>query len=69
MDPFPHHYTADATGATSGSVTVSSPGAPEIATETPEQYGGPGDQWSPETMLVAAVADCFVLSFRAVAWG
>ena len=25
------------------------------------------DQWSPESLLVAAVADCFVLSFRAIA--
>ncbi|HYB12729.1 MAG TPA: OsmC family protein, partial [Myxococcota bacterium] len=28
---------------------------------------GPGDRWSPETLLVAAVADCFILSFRAIA--
>ncbi len=31
------------------------------------QFGGPGDQWSPETLFVAAVADCFILSFRAIA--
>jgi uncharacterized OsmC-like protein len=31
------------------------------------EYGGPGGRWSPETLLVAAVADCFVLSFRACA--
>jgi organic hydroperoxide reductase OsmC/OhrA len=33
----------------------------------PVEFGGPGDQWSPETLLVAAVADCFVLTFRAIA--
>jgi organic hydroperoxide reductase OsmC/OhrA len=33
----------------------------------PRQFGGPGTRWSPETLLVAAVADCFVLTFRAVA--
>jgi organic hydroperoxide reductase OsmC/OhrA len=27
----------------------------------------PGDRWSPETLLAAAVADCFVLTFRAIA--
>jgi organic hydroperoxide reductase OsmC/OhrA len=27
----------------------------------------PGNAWSPETSLVAAVADCFILTFRGVA--
>jgi organic hydroperoxide reductase OsmC/OhrA len=31
------------------------------------QLGGPGGQWSPETLLVAAAAECFILTFRAVA--
>jgi organic hydroperoxide reductase OsmC/OhrA len=26
-----------------------------------------GGQWSPETLLVAAAVDCFVLTFRAIA--
>jgi organic hydroperoxide reductase OsmC/OhrA len=33
----------------------------------PEAFDGPGDLWSPETLFVAAVADCLVLTFRAVA--
>jgi uncharacterized OsmC-like protein len=33
----------------------------------PEAFGGPGDRWSPETLLAAAVADCFVLTYRSVA--
>jgi organic hydroperoxide reductase OsmC/OhrA len=33
----------------------------------PAEFGGPGDQWSPETLLVASVADCFILTFRAIA--
>src|SRR5580704_16517011 len=35
----------------------------------PKEFDGPGNQWSPESLLAAAVADCFVLSFRAVAVG
>ncbi len=38
-----------------------------LTTAPPEQFGGPGNQWSPETLLVAAVADCFILTFRAIA--
>jgi peroxiredoxin-like protein len=33
----------------------------------PAEFDGPGDRWSPETLVVAAVADCFVLTFRAIA--
>jgi peroxiredoxin-like protein len=38
-----------------------------LATAPPPQFGGPGGQWSPETLLVAAAVDCFVLTFRAIA--
>ena len=58
MHPFPHTYQANAEGETTGSVMVSSPRLAVIASEGPKEFGGPGDQWSPETMLVAAVADC-----------
>jgi len=50
-----------------GDVTVRSAGLPDLATAPPPEYGGAGGQWSPETLLVAAVADCFVLTFRAMA--
>src|SRR5690606_30234776 len=38
-----------------------------IHSAPPVEFGGPGDRWSPETLLVAAVADCFLLTFRAIA--
>jgi organic hydroperoxide reductase OsmC/OhrA len=67
MHPFPHVYTVSARGASTGSVAVTSPRLPEIATAPPEEFGGPGDLWSPEALLCAAVADCFILTFRALA--
>jgi peroxiredoxin-like protein len=33
----------------------------------PREFDGPGNLWSPETLLVAAAADCFVLTFKAIA--
>jgi organic hydroperoxide reductase OsmC/OhrA len=48
-------------------VPVSSTGLPSLATAPPAEFDGPGDRWSPETLLVAALADCFLLSFRGVA--
>jgi organic hydroperoxide reductase OsmC/OhrA len=67
MQGYPHHYLASATGENEGNVVVSGEGLPPIDTQSPPQYGGPLGVWSPETMLSAAVANCFVLSFRAIA--
>jgi organic hydroperoxide reductase OsmC/OhrA len=67
MQDFPHHYQVAATAADTGNVELSSEGVATIASAPPAEFGGPGDQWSPESLLVAAVADCFVLSFRAIA--
>jgi organic hydroperoxide reductase OsmC/OhrA len=67
MHPFPHRYTATAAAAPEGAIALESPGVPTLATDAPAEFGGPGDQWSPETLLLGAVADCFVLTFRAIA--
>ena len=68
MQPLPHHYHAAIDAAPgAGNLTVESSGLPDLATNAPTEYDGPGDQWSPETLLMAAVADCYVLSFRAIA--
>ncbi len=67
MQELPHHYRVAAGAEASGTVLLSSDGAPDLLSAPPIAFGGPGDQWSPESLLVAAVADCFVLSFRAIA--
>lgn len=67
MQDFPHHYIAAASSEATGSVEVSSPGLTSLESAGPAEFGGPGDLWSPETMLVACVADCFILGFRAIA--
>lgn len=64
---FPHHYVVSAACGPEGTVSLSGEGLPRIASLPPKAFGGPGDQWSPEDLLVAAVADCFCLSFRAIA--
>jgi organic hydroperoxide reductase OsmC/OhrA len=46
---------------------MSSPGKPPLATEPPTEFGGPGNAWSPEHLLLAAVQSCFLFTFRAVA--
>ena len=67
MQPYPHVYTATANGQPDGAVALTSPSLPAITTASPPEFDGPGGLWSPETLLCAAIADCFVLSFRAIA--
>ncbi len=66
MHPYPHIYSASATGQGKGSVTVASPQLSSFETAAPPEFDGPGGVWSPETLLCASLADCFILTFRAV---
>ena len=67
MQPFPHRYQVSAAAAVEGDVTLEGERLPALRSAPPAEFGGPGDRWSPETLLVAAVADCFMLTFRAIA--
>ena len=64
---YPHKYLATANGGNEGDVVVSGEGLPDLETQSPPQFGGPEGGLSPETLLSAAVANCFILTFRAIA--
>jgi len=66
MQPYPHTYSVTAGGAATGLVPVESQGLPRLDTAPPREFDGPGDVWSPETLLVAAIADCYILTFRGI---
>lgn len=67
MHPYPHHYKVTVGAPAEGEVALGAAGLPDLASMPPPEFDGPPGYWSPETLLVASVADCFVLSFRAVA--
>ena len=67
MHQLPHSYVVSAAAKTESNVTLASDKLESFISAPPEAFGGPGDLWSPETLLVAAVADCLILSFRAIA--
>ena len=67
MQDLPHIYRVAASADGAANVIVTAEGLPDLETAGPPEFGGPGDVWSPETMLVGAVANCFILSFRAIA--
>jgi peroxiredoxin-like protein len=67
MEAFPHHYRITGSASADSHVALKGDDLPELFTAPPAEFGGPGDHWSPESLLVGAVADCFILSFRAIA--
>jgi organic hydroperoxide reductase OsmC/OhrA len=67
MKSFPHHYQVTATAEPEHHTILTSPGLDPIFSAPPAQFNGPGDVWSPETLLVGAVSDCFALTFKTIA--
>ena len=67
MQPLPHSYRVTGSAGASGDVELNADRLTTLRSASPAEFGGPGDRWSPETLLVGAVADCFILTFRAIA--
>ena len=69
MQRLPHHYSVTATvaGDADHDIELTAPRLPILRTTSPAEFGGPGDRWSPETLLVGAVGDCLILTFRGLA--
>jgi organic hydroperoxide reductase OsmC/OhrA len=66
MQAFPHVYRARADAGPTGEIRLGAERLPTLRSLPPAEFDGPGDYWSPETLFVAAVADCYVLTFRAI---
>ena len=67
MKPLPHRYEVHLTGGPSGYAEVTTRGVAVLRTAPPPEFDGPGDAWSPEHLLLAAVESCFLFTLRAVA--
>jgi organic hydroperoxide reductase OsmC/OhrA len=69
MHPFPHHYKVRVRAQPEGPLRLEAEGLPALESLPPPEFDGPGGYWSPETLLLAAVGDCVMLTFRAIAHG
>lgn len=67
MQALPHRYRVKAAGRITGDVELTAERLTMLRSASPAEFDGPGDRWSPETFLVGALGDCFILTFRAVA--
>jgi len=67
MKNYPHRYSVVAGAHPGDDFELIARGLPPLVTAAPAEFDGPGDRWSPETLIVGAVAGCFILTFRAIA--
>lgn len=67
MQDLPHQYHVQAQGKPGENLDVCVDSVPKLTVAPPAQFGGPGDEWSPEDLFMASIASCFILSFRAIA--
>jgi len=67
MKPLPHIYRVQLAGGPGTYAALSDAGLPELRTAPPVDFDGPGDAWSPEQLLLAAVESCFLFTLQAIA--
>jgi len=67
MEQLPHTYIVNVISAPDTSLSVFSNDLPAIKVAAPKEFDGPGDQWSPEELLMASLSSCLILSFKAIA--
>jgi len=66
MQDLPHHYTVTVKGEPETNLISRSGNLPKLEVAPPLQFGGTGTNWSPEELLMAAVSNCFILSFKVI---
>jgi organic hydroperoxide reductase OsmC/OhrA len=67
MKPLPHLYNVRLAGGPNDYALVSTDGVPDLRAAPPADFDGPGDVWSPEHLMLAAVETCLLFTLRSVA--
>ena len=65
--PFPHHYRVQLVSSSGRTVLGGGGRRPEIVGGPPPEFDGSDETWSPEHLLLSAVALCLKTTFDAVA--
>ncbi len=67
MHQLPCDYHVTATAEAGSNVVLKAEDVPQLVTAASVEAGGPGNQWCPEMLLIAAVMDGLVVGFSAIA--
>lgn len=65
--PLPHHYFVSLAQAGDQDALVEAAGRPPLMISAPPEFDGLPGTWSPEHLLLSAVASCYFTTFRVVA--
>lgn len=65
--PFPHLYEVAANMKESFPVEITGQELATLQIGPPPEFGGQKGYWSPETLFLASIVGCFLLTFRALA--
>ena len=65
--PFPHHYSARVDWSPGTPATLHAVAAPVLHGGPPSQFGGRDEWWSPEHLLLSAVALCLQTTYETLA--
>ncbi|MEZ5528694.1 MAG: OsmC family protein [Porticoccaceae bacterium] len=66
MNPLPHSYRASTYGTPDTHLVSTLENGCTLEVASPANFDGPGDTWTPEEMLLGALANCLVLTFKAI---
>jgi peroxiredoxin-like protein len=67
MTSLPHRYQVAIGNDAAEYAVMSAGGLPDLRVAAPIDFGGPGDAWTPEQLLLGAVQSCFVLTLNVAA--
>ena len=67
MASLPHTYIANTTGTPDTHLVSTLENGLTLEVAAPANFGGPGDTWTPEEMLLGSLAHCLALTFKAIA--
>lgn len=65
--PLPHHYAVSLAQVGELDALVESEGRPSLMISAPPEFDGLSGTWSPEHLLLSAVASCYFTTFRVIA--
>ncbi len=65
--PFPHHFEIETSWSGEGGSTISAGTRPKLVGGAPPEFDGRADWWSPEHLLLSALALCLQGTFDAIA--
>ncbi|MEE8376219.1 MAG: OsmC family protein [Acidimicrobiia bacterium] len=67
IDTADYQVEVQGTGPKTGKLESIHDALPVLEVASPPEFGGPGGEWSPEHLFVAAISSCLMTTFQAIA--